>query len=176
MLFLLAILLSSAGCGRPAKENTQLARINNYEITKEEFERAFKDSAFGRADTLESRREFLDNLINQKLILQEAQAGGLDKDKDFLKLIERFWEQSLLKIALDRKTKEVSGAVFVSDKAIEEVYNKMAGEGKADRPYAKMYSQIKWELARAGQSKMMDNWVSSLRKKADIKINQEMLK
>lgn len=177
ILFLLAILLSSAGCTRgPGEKQNILAKINNYEIAKEEFEREFKDSSFGRADTLESRREFLDNLINRKLILQDAQSGGLDKDKDFLKLIERFWEQSLLKIALDRKTKEVSGAVFVSDKAIEEVYNKMAGEGKADRPYAKMYSQIKWELARAGQSKIMDNWVSSLRKKADIKINQEMLK
>lgn len=177
-LFLLAILLSAAGCTRGGSEEKQdlLAKINNYEVTREEFEREFKDSSFGRADTLESRKEFLDNLINRKLILQDAQARGLDKDKDFLRLIERFWEQSLLKIALDRKTKEVSGAVFVSDKAVEDVYNKLAGEGKADRPYAKMYSQIKWELTRAKQSQMMDAWVSSLRKKAEIKVNQDLLK
>lgn len=176
-LLSLFILLFALGCVRaPKEERTVLAKVNNYEITKEEFEREFKDSSFGRTDTPESRKEFLNNLINRKLILQDAQARGLDKDKAFLKAIEKFWEQSLLKVTLDRKAKEIAGSVFVSDKAIEETYNKMVKEGKADRPYSKMYNQIKWELTRIQESQIMDNWISDLRKRADIKINQDLLK
>lgn len=175
-LLSLGVLIFIVGCGRATEKKMMLAKVNNYEITQEEFEEEFKDSSFGRTDTPESRREFLDNLINRKLILQDAQAKGLDKDKSFLKMIERFWEQSLLKIALDKKGKEIAGSVLVSDKAIEETYNKMVKEGKADRPYSKMYNQIKWELTRIQESQIMDNWISSLRKKADIKINQDLLK
>ena len=106
---LLAGLLFVFGCGVnqcQSKKAVVLAKVNNYEITRVEFEEEFRRSRFGLADTLESRRQFLNNLINQKLILQEAQKEGLDKDPGFLKLIERFWEQSLLKITLDKKSRE----------------------------------------------------------------------
>ena len=173
-LILLSVVTLIVGCGRPLKAT--LAKINNYEINKEEFEEEFKQSAFGRIDTLESREEFLNNLINRKLIMQDGQRQGLDKNKNFLKLIEKFWEQSLLKLTLDKKTQQVAGSVFVSDKEIEQVYNKMLKDDKTDKTYAQMYGQIKWELTRFKQSKMMDAWVGKLRKDADIKINHDLLK
>jgi hypothetical protein len=148
-LIILATLLLIAGCTCPAEKNRDvLARINNYEITKEEFEEEFKASGFSRFDTDESRKEFLDSLIDQKLILQEAQQKGLDKELGFLKAIERFWEQSLLKIALDKKTKEIAGSVSVKDR----------------------------ELSKAKESQLMEEWLNSLRKNADIKINYGLLK
>jgi hypothetical protein len=164
------------GCGRVDKERLILAKINNYRISGEEFEDAFKDSSFGRIDTLESRKEFLESLINQKLILQDAQARGLDKKENFLKMIERFWEQSLLKIALDKKTKEIAGSVSVSDGEIEDAYKKMFEEGKTDKPYDSMYSQIKWELTRRKENETMSDWIIDLHKKADIKTNYDLLK
>lgn len=175
LIFLFALLI--IGCNRAPTENKQiLARINNYEITKQEFEQEFKNSSFGRVDTPESRKEFLINLINRKLILQDAEERGWDKDTSFLKIIEKFWEQSMLKVALDKKTKEIAGSVSVSDKSIEEVYNKMVAGGKTDKTYDKMYSQIKWELNKLQESQAMSNWVSELRRKADITINSELLK
>ena len=174
-LFFLLVSVFVIGCGRAPKEKIPLAKINNYEITKEEFEQEFKDSSLGRTDTPESRKEFLDNLINRKLILQDAQKKGLDKDKSFLKLIERFWEQSLLKIALDKKTKEIAGSALVSDKTIEEVYDKMLAEGKADKSYDLMYQQIKWEITKLKEAKAMNDWVAELRKKAEIKINEHAI-
>ena len=115
-------LIFIVSCGRVAKEKIALVKINNYEISKEEFEDEFKASSFGRIGNLASRKEFLDNLINRKLILQDAQRRGLGQDKGFLKMIERFWEQSLLKLALDKKSKEIAGSALVSDKTIEEGY------------------------------------------------------
>lgn len=172
---LLFVLMLAAGCGGVPKDKVVLVKINNYEITQDEFEQEFKDSSFGRVDTLESRRDFLNNLINRKLILQDAQNKNLDKDKSFLKMIEKFWEQSLLRLALDRKTKEVAGASFVSDKTIEEVYQKMFKDGKTDKSYDKMYHQIKWEITKLKESQMMNNWIEELRKNADIKINKALL-
>lgn len=175
-IFLLLTAVLIFGCGRAPQEKNIVAKINNYEITREEFEQDFKGSSFGRVDTLESRKEFLNNLINQKLILQEAQRKNLDKDKNFLKMIERFWEQSLLKLAIDKKSKEVSGSTYVSDKEVEGVYQNMAREGTADKPYSQMYRQIKWELTKIKESKAMNEWIAGLHKKADIKINESLLK
>lgn len=103
-----------SGCGVSNQKKEIVAKINNFEITKDRFELEFKESVYGRQDTLQSRKEFLDNLIDRKLILQDAQAKGLDKEQGFLRMIERFWEQALLKIALDRKTAEIAGDRRVS--------------------------------------------------------------
>ena len=171
------VLIWVIGCSRVPKENKQtLAKINNYEVTLEEFEEEFKESAHGRNDTLESRKEFLNNLINRKLILQDAQARGLGKDKDFLKMIERFWEQSLLKLTLDKKSKEIAGSTFVGDKIIEETYQKMVMEGKTNKTYEQMYQQIRWEIARRRESQLMGEWIDDLRKKARLRVNYDLLK
>ena len=118
----------------------------------------------------------MQNLINRKLILQDAEAGGLAKEPGFLKMIERFWEQSLLKLALDQKTKEIAGAAFVSDKVVEETYEKIRKEGKTDKTYDQMYNQIKWEITKLKETQMLNNWMSGLRNKAEIKVNKDLLK
>ncbi|MCM8787848.1 MAG: SurA N-terminal domain-containing protein [Candidatus Omnitrophica bacterium] len=172
----LFVLLFIFGCSSQAKKAV-IAEINNYKVTKEEFEEEFKESAFGREDTLESKKEFLNSLINRKLILQDAQKKGLDKDKNFLKMIERFWEHSLLKVALDKKTLESAGkGVLVTDKMIEEEYNRLLQEGKIDKTYEQMYSQIKWELIKRKESQLLNDWILSLHKNAKIKINYDLLK
>lgn len=105
-----------AGCTCPLpKDKKALAKINNYEITQEEFEEQFKDSPYSRDNTLEARNDFLKVLIGQKLILQDAQAKGLDKKEEFLKMIEKFWEQSLLKLALQTKSLEIASSAKLKD-------------------------------------------------------------
>lgn len=178
IIILFAILTIFTGCSnrRPAQDKKILARINNYEITKAEFEHEFKLSAYGSLDTPSSRQEFLNQLINRKLILQDAQAKGLGTDEGFLKMVERFWEQSLLKLALDKKAKEIAGSTSVSEKAIEETYGKMLSEGKTDKNYSQMYSQIKWEITKIQETQIMNSWLNGLHKKATIKINEQFLK
>jgi len=109
IIFLLTLVLLF-GCTKTAPKQKQiLAKINNYEITLNEFKEEFRESSYSQDNTPESRKEFLKSLIGRKLILQDAQVIGLDKQKDFLKMIERFWEQSLLKLALERKSQEIAG-------------------------------------------------------------------
>lgn len=163
------------GCAAKPKEKIVLARVNNYEITQEEFQEEFKESAYARNETSESKKDFLNNLINRKLILQDAQQHGLDKEKSFLKMIERFWEQSLLKLAIEKKTKETTGSVLVTDGEIQDAYNKMFNEGKTVKTLSQMYQQIKWEITRQKQTQQLNEWINQLHKKADIKIDYNLL-
>ncbi len=172
-LFLLLFILA---CQKQPPDKLVLVKVNDYVLSREEFEENFKNSIYGANDTLESRKEFLNNLINQKLILQDAQAQGLDKQKGFLKTIERFWEQSLMKVALDKKSKGISGSVSISDDIIKEAYDNMAQAGKADKSYEQLKDQIKWQLIKLKETQLMNDWVDNLRKNAQVKINYDLLK
>ncbi len=100
------MLLVLGGCGSSPEPKEVVAKVGPYVITKEEFEDSYKDSSYGTQKTQESRQAFLNNMINQRLILLDAEKRGLDKDKDFLKMVENFWQLSLSTVALQEKTKE----------------------------------------------------------------------
>jgi len=108
MRFILLILLSAslAGCQSRQPQEAIVARVGSYVITKDEFEESYKNSAYGRQHDKLYRSSFLNNMINQKLILLDSQRRGLDRDPQFLKMVETFWQQSLLTMALQEKTKE----------------------------------------------------------------------
>jgi len=147
----LAAFLFVSGCGpKPGAVpgGEVVVSINDYKITRGEFESEFKDSPYGTVDTPESRQNFLNALIDRKLILQYAQREGFDKERPFLEAIEKFWEQSLLKIVLDKKMLEMTAR------------NVAAG----------------WEAQRAEDAKEMNDWMSTLRKGARITIHEGALK
>jgi len=107
-MLLCLTLLVLAGCGnsQPSLSEGAVAKVGNYVITRQEFEEAYKDSSYGAQGTLASRKTFLNNMINQKLILLDAEKKGLDKNKEFLKMVENFWQQSLLTMAMQEKVRE----------------------------------------------------------------------
>ena len=145
-LVVIAVILTAvAGCAKekPAKE--VLATIGNYSIYKEDLvsEAELYHPAYRKTVTKE---EMLDDLIKKKIMLMEAQRQGLDKKPEFLKMVQRFWEQSLLRSLLDKKSKEILSSL----KGPEEERNKKAAQ-------------------------MMQEWVDSLEKNVKVKINKEAL-
>ena len=162
------------GCTRYDKPKDVAVKINNYEISKAEFEQEFKDSGFGMVDTVQSRKDFLDNLVYRILIMQDSQKSGLDNGPQFLKMIEKFWINSLLKLALEKKSQEFAGASFVSDKTVEEAYQKMLKEGKTTKSYEEMYLQIKWDITKVKESQLMKSWLKQLQENANIRINKDL--
>jgi len=178
LILCLSLILTGCGSSCPLsakKDKAAVAKINNYDITKEEFETEFKESSFGRTDTLESRKEFLNNLISRKLVLQEAQKSGLDRKPGFLKLIQKFWEQSLIKLALDKKTQEIAGSVKISDREVERLFQELVKAGKTDKPYAQVYNELKWQILKAKEAQRMNEWLEILRKNAKIQIEESLL-
>jgi len=91
------------GCGKARERgNKVIARINNYTMTDEDFRDAM-------SRTLGSTKEaILDELITKNILVQEAQRENFDKDKAFMKEIESYWEQALLKLLIKKKMAEFS--------------------------------------------------------------------
>jgi hypothetical protein len=149
-LLVLGALLIMNGCGPKPVVGTGkevVISINDYKITRDEFENEFKASADGAIDTPESRQNFLNALIDRKLILQYAQKKGFDKERFFLETIEKFWEQSLLKITLDKKMLDIASKNLAAS----------------------------WEVQRAENAKKMNEWMIELRKGARITVHGSAL-
>jgi len=144
LVFMIPVFL--VGCSQGNKSKDVEVKINNYEISKAEFEQEFKDSSFGRDDTAQSRKEFLDNLVDRILILQDAQKNGLDNDPKFLKMVEKFWMQSLLRLALEKKSKEISGTSL--------------GSG---------------DTVKLNESRLMNDWLTQLHKNANIQVKKDLI-
>ena len=104
-IWIIGILLCLGCQPQPSTEHV-VAKVGDYIITQEEFDEEYQNSTYASQNSPASRHIFLDHMINQKLILLAAQQQGLDKDKDFLKMVEHFWQQSLTTVALQVKTKE----------------------------------------------------------------------
>jgi hypothetical protein len=118
--------------------------------------------------------DYLNNLINQKLILQDAQRQNLDKKTDFLKSIERFWEQSLLTVALSNKVREITGTINVDDQSIQQLYDSMLAEGKTTESFQQLYPQLKSQVSKNKESEALSHWVDSLRQQAKIHVNEDL--
>jgi hypothetical protein len=123
-LIVALIFLSIYGCENkrpPAPGSGEIvARINNYVMTADDFKDEAKLVLSNKkldADPYTAKKQLLGELITKEVLLQEAQRQNFDKDKAFMKEIERYWEQALLKLLINKKTKELSKSVVTGSKA-----------------------------------------------------------
>ena len=72
--------------------------INDRIISKDEFEKMLE-----RKPSHISREKFIDSVIDKQLLIQEAIKMKINKEESFRRSVENFYEQSLIKILLDRK-------------------------------------------------------------------------
>ena len=123
------------GCGKApgaggsaSKDERVLARINNVGLTVSDF----KDDAgplltkkYLSHSPLKQKGQILEELITKEVMLQEAQKLGLDKERSFMKDIEGYWEQALIKSLISKKLKECSSCLTVSDRDVLDEYARM---------------------------------------------------
>lgn len=103
-------LLAVAGCSSPAgdgkagKTGEVVAHVGNGTITVDDFKAKLDEqSPFIRAryNTLERKKEFLDNLIRFELLAQEAKRRGLDRDPEVQATLEKVMVQRLIRTEFD---------------------------------------------------------------------------
>lgn len=87
--------------------------VNGQVITMEEFNRLSSNPPL----SVNAPGNSINSLITRELLIQEAQREGIDKDEAFRQSIQNFYEQSLIKLLLDRKFKSLN--VSVSDNEID---------------------------------------------------------
>ena len=171
MIAAIYFILACAGC---APKDKPAVKIGSIELSQKEFETAFKRSPNGASISAASRKQFLDVLIERKLILKEAEKLGLDKDPAFLASVQIFWEQSLLKLVLNEKIRELSEPIKISEQEVKEYYEKHKDEF-AGKKEAEAIAQISLELFKDKQKKALDGWIDSLKKNTKIKVDYQAL-
>lgn len=167
--------LFAAGCGKKPDGGTPAIRIDNFTMGPREFEETFQEYKIGE-DTPENRANYLNNLITRKVMLLEAQRMGLDTQKDFLRSIENFWEQSLLTAVIDAKTKELLAGPDVTEQEIQDYYAKWTAENPGkQRPLEEVRSLVAWRVRAAKEAKALEDWTDQLVRKAKIKVDKQAL-
>ncbi len=115
-------------------DNAVLAVINKYKLTAADFKSEAKDKLSGNlsgADFEKAKESLLDEIIMKRLLIQEAQKQNFDKDKAFIKEIEGYWEQALLKLLYNKKSQEILREISrqerdpeVRDRLVREALNR----------------------------------------------------
>lgn len=128
-----ASMLILGGCARrpqeqSAQEGPVVARINSYRMTASDFKDGVNfilAKKYLSVEPNQAKSELLDELITRNVLLQQAQKQNLDKEKAFMKEIEKYWEQSLLKLLLKKKSEEILAGIDVQDSEVISEYARM---------------------------------------------------
>jgi peptidyl-prolyl cis-trans isomerase C len=107
--------LAVAACSKSGKSGPVVAEVGDEKITADEVrQRLNETSPFLRAryNTVERKKEFLDNMIRNELLAQEAIRQGYDKSPAVREQMKRAMIQELIKHQLDAK---LSGADIADD-------------------------------------------------------------
>ncbi len=166
-----------AGCsdGDEGKKDIFL-RINNFSISREEidaqlkFEQKLDSNFYISADT---RTEFIQNLIQSQLLIQEAKRLKYDRQEQFRIAIQRYWESTLIRDLLSDKGNELRKSTLVEEIEITSYYeeNRDFLEGSFDE----LREEIRERLEEQKVKKKLAEWIDGLRGKADIEINDPEL-
>ena len=169
-------ILFLTGCSADSNPNKKVvAQIDKYKMTIEDLKYEFKNAPYDEIVLLKTekgKKRYLEGIIEKEVLLQEAQRQGIDREKDFMKSIENYWEQALLRILLERKSKEILNLITVYDNEIEEYY-KDSGE---DMPLSKVKNEIRDIIKQKKQTEAMNNWIEELKKRSYIKVDENVLK
>lgn len=172
---------SCAGCAKkPAEPSGKvIAEIGRYKLTTEDYADETRLTVLNKylsGDARKAREELLDELIIKKALIQEAQRQNFDKDRAFMKEIERYWEQALIKLMIRKKMEELSGSVSVTELEVRGEYDRLVKEsGGKIGPFESMAGDLKEDLYKRKMEDAFDNWLKNLRDRSGVKIHKENL-
>ncbi|MDP8230608.1 MAG: SurA N-terminal domain-containing protein [Candidatus Gorgyraea atricola] len=174
VLLVSCFILSGCSCPVSGGGKKTVAQAGKYKMSVEDLKYELKSVPHDETallDTAAGRAQYIDRLLEKELLLQEAQRQGLDREGDFMKSIESYWEQALLRLLLEKKSKEISGLIHVYDNEVEEHYRD-SGE---DLPLPTVRADIRRAIRQGKETEAMRAWIKELRKKSYIKINKKLL-
>ncbi len=170
-----------AGCGsRPDGTEGQkpVLRVNDLKLTTEDLQREVEMAGEGIERPSAGEPEWLSRVIERELIVQEGRQMGLDREPEFMRSIERFWKEALLKQVVRRKAREISAQVQVYEPEIEEHYRlwlKAQKAGTAVEPLETKRPEIERAIRQQKEADAMEQWVTGLRARAKIEVDHQAL-
>jgi parvulin-like peptidyl-prolyl isomerase len=158
-----------------------LAEVNGEAINKDDLQKRIKaihrnkpqirpEKGAGGIEVL----DIVEDMINERLIIQDAYRVELDRSADFIKNIESFvTTQSIIKL----RKEVVLDKINISDQDILD-YFKEHYEKDGPTPegmFEKVEKRIKKNLRKEKEKELSDNFISELRKQADIWIDRDLI-
>lgn len=92
-------------------EKDILVTVNDHNIPRSVLEQKKMQSGYHSKDD----KAIIDNIIINELLLQEAQRQGIDKEPNFRISVQNYYEQSLIKILIDRKFSDTETKITDED-------------------------------------------------------------
>jgi len=173
MGFCAVVAICLISCSRPQDEAP--VKIDAARMSAEEFNHLYK---FSHPEDYPQdsvhRQEFLGEIINRKLMLLEAERMGLDRDPQFLREVQDFWQERLLKLVLQRKSEEYRSKVRVTPEEIKQYFEEHP-EWFAGMTLQQSSDNIRQLLLQARQQAMMEEWLKALRTQAKITVDYSRL-
>ena len=106
-LKILSLVFFVSSCGKKKQES--IATVDNECISLSSFKTEYQTflSKIYQEDNLLNRYAYLNNLIDEKLILKYAQENYLEKDSSFLDITKNIYDQLLLNFYFDKNIKKI---------------------------------------------------------------------
>ena len=177
ILFAVILVLFSCSDNNSRVKEDIILTINDFNMSKSEFQTKVKadmeyNDSFKKNDSV--KQEMLDGLIRKELLIQEAKKMGLDKNSQFISAIERYWEATLIKLLMEQKNNEIQKTTTVSQEEIKQQYEAYKLKNRSLPAFEIIEKEIAAEVLESKKSAILENWVESLRKKANIKIDDKI--
>lgn len=178
--WILAAALMGGCSSEPASphQGKPVVVINDLNLMKEDLRQEIGRSPVGPGQASpEGEPEWLTRVIERELIIQEGRRLGLDRNLEFMRSIERFWKEALLKQVVQRKAREISSQVQVYEPEIEAYYQNWvkAQKGGALSSLEAKRPEIEQILRRQKEADAMEQWVTELREHAAIQVDRQAL-
>lgn len=128
ILILVLFLSLNLGCSKVNSDDEKIVAVLNKEpITLKEFQkeialRSKQNPAY--KVTPSAIEDQLDIIIDRRLMIQEAMNMGLVSNPDFVRTIQTFWEQTLIRELIENKNREWEERIFVTEQEITNYYRK----------------------------------------------------
>jgi hypothetical protein len=150
--------MPAAGCAKKPDKDRIIARVNDYKVTMDDFKREADLSLPGA-----SREQVMKDLITRELLVQESQKIGIDKNPEFMKEIEDYWKQTLIKQMISRKGNEFLQVVKVSPEEIQAGAQPQESSVNAGKRLRMQKAQI-----------LLNEWLAGLGKNSRIEVYAEI--
>ncbi len=118
-----------SGCSKKSSDiGKVVVTVNNDPVKLEDFQREIalrsrQDPSYRVNDKAIENQ--LNTIIDRRLMIQEATRMGLVNNEDFVRTIQTFWEQTLIRELIEEKNQEWEKRLFITEEEINEYYEKM---------------------------------------------------
>lgn len=126
--YLAFLLLSGCGFKETAQKELPVLRVDGYEILESEIQIEIQKlkGIHPKASDAMLREKAIDLLINQTVLLEEAEKQKINMNRKFLDSVESYWRQGLLQELTRKKMEEIRQKIVVDKTEISRLYEALS--------------------------------------------------